>query len=112
MKLAYSSIKIFPRRPKIELLGMIAEKLPMHPGPDEPPIGVYIDLGDAEFGRGQIFILVHAAGRRIEFAAGRVDPLDFFEIGTLELPCITIGVPGIRFWISSMTLKRASLVCL
>jgi hypothetical protein len=67
----------FSRRPKIELLGMIAEKFAMHPRPHEPAIGVDVHFGDTEFRSRQIFLFVYAARGRIEFATGGVDPLDF-----------------------------------
>lgn len=69
----------FPGRPKIKLLGMVAEKFPMHAGPDKPAVGVDVDFGDAKLGRWQVFIFIHAAGGRVELAAGGVDSFDFFD---------------------------------
>jgi len=60
MNLAYSSIKICP-----------ADGNQIHPGdrgntrdgrgPDQAAIGVDVDLGHAELGGGEIFVLIHAA---------------------------------------------------
>ena len=51
----------------------------MDPGPDKPPIGVDVDLGNAEFGGREIFVFVHSARRGIEFAAGGIDPFHFLD---------------------------------
>src|SRR5947209_6462403 len=49
----------FARRAKIELGWFIAEKFAMHTRPNQSPVGVDVHLGYAEFGRREIFILVH-----------------------------------------------------
>ena len=49
---------------------MIAKILPMDASPDKPTVGVDIDLRHAQFGGGQIFVLVNAPSGGIEFAAG------------------------------------------
>jgi hypothetical protein len=41
---------------KIKLLGVIAEKLPVHPRPDKPSVGVDIDLGHPQPGGRQAFL--------------------------------------------------------
>ena len=79
MKFAYSSTKILPGGRKSNCSGMIAEKFAMDAGPDQPAVGVDVDLGHAELGRGEVFVFVHAARGRIELSAGRIDPLDFFD---------------------------------
>ena len=79
MKFAYSSMKIFARRAEIEFRGLVAEEFAMHARPDEAAIGVDVHLGHAEFGRGQIFVFIHAARARIELAAGGIDALHFFH---------------------------------
>ena len=85
-----------PRRPEIELRGLIPEKFAMDPRPDQAAIGVDVDFGHAELGGRQIFFFVDAARGRIELAASSIDSLTS-SIGTLELPCMTIGVPGNPF---------------
>src|SRR5436190_7561262 len=67
----------FSRWTEIELFGMIAEKFAMHAGPDEPAIRVDVYFSDAQFCRGQIFLLVNAACGRIELATSGIDALDF-----------------------------------
>lgn len=68
--------KDLPRRPEIELFGLIAEVFAMNARPDEPAIGVDVHFGDAEPGGRQIFFFIHAARRWIEFAPTGVDALD------------------------------------
>ena len=69
----------FAGRPKIELIGMIAEEFPMDPGPDQASVGVDVDLGDTEFGCGKVFIFIHASRRRIELPTGGVDSFYFLD---------------------------------
>ena len=52
------------RGTEIELAGIVAEELAVDAGPDQAAVGVDVDLGHAELGGGQIFVLVHAAGGR------------------------------------------------
>ncbi len=58
---------------------MIAEEFAMDPRPDEPAIGIDVDLGHAEFRRRQVLVFVHPAGRGVELAAGGVDAFDFLN---------------------------------
>jgi len=39
------------RRAEVEFRGLIPKKLAVDPGPDEPAIGVDVDLGNAELRR-------------------------------------------------------------
>lgn len=91
-------------RPEVELLRMIAEKFAMHARPNKPAVGVDVDLGHAEFRRRQVFVLVYPRADGSSFPPAAL-MRSTSSIGTLELPCMTMGVPGIRFWISSITLK-------
>src|SRR5207244_8095511 len=67
----------FSRRPKIELLGMIAEEFAIDPSPNEAAVSVDVHFGHAEFRGGQILFFIHAASRRIEFSTGGIDAVDF-----------------------------------
>jgi hypothetical protein len=85
--------KGFAGRSKIELFGVIAEKFPVYPSPD-PLLS------------GSMLILVtpnRAAGRYSSSSTPRALGSNFptaalmrrtSSSGTLELPCITMGVPG------------------
>jgi hypothetical protein len=74
---------------EIELLGMIAEEFAVHPGPDQPSIGVDVDLGHAELGRGQVF--ASSSRPKDRAFAGGIDPIDlFFERSNCR---VTMGVP-------------------
>ena len=64
MNLAYSSMKILPGARKSNFAGLVAEELAVHAGPDQPAVGVDVDLGDAELGGRQVFVFVDAHGAR------------------------------------------------
>src|SRR6266480_2313080 len=66
------------RRAEIKLVGLVAEELAMDTGPDKAPVGIDIHLGHSKLRGWEVFVLVYAAGARVEFAPGGVDPLDFF----------------------------------
>ena len=55
---------------------MIAEVLAVNPGPDEPPVGVYVDLADTQFGGRQVLLGINPLSA-FERATRGVDPLDF-----------------------------------
>ena len=51
----------------------------MDAGPDQPAVGVDVHLGHAEFGGGEVLVFIHTARGWIQFPAGAIDPLDFFD---------------------------------
>ena len=61
---------------EIELGGLVAEELAVNAGPNEAAVGVDVDLGDAEFGGGQVFVDVNSHGAG-DGAAGGIDAGDF-----------------------------------
>src|ERR1700730_5716715 len=61
---------------KIELFGMIAEEFAVHAYPDKPSIRVDVDLGHAEFRRGQVFLFIYTTRGGIKLPAGSVYPFD------------------------------------
>ena len=65
-----------PRWAEVEFTGLVPEKLTVHPGPDQAPVGVDVDLGHPALGGGEVFIGVHAH-RAGDLAAGGVDAVDF-----------------------------------
>src|SRR6266513_2361003 len=68
----------FARWAEIKLVGLVAEELAMDTGPDKGAVGIDIHFGHSKLRGWEVFVLVHAAGARVEFAPGGVDPLDFF----------------------------------
>ena len=62
---------------QVELLREITEELAVDTRPHQPPVGVDVDLGDAQLRRAPELIIVHAL-RAGQPAAGRVDARNFF----------------------------------
>ena len=62
-------------RAEVEIGGLVAEVLAVDAGPDEAAVGIDVDLSDAEFGGGEVFVHVDAHGAG-DVAAGGVDAGD------------------------------------
>ena len=66
----------FAGRAEIKFFGFVPEKFAVNAGPDQAPVSIDVHLGHSQFGRGQVFLFIHATSGRIEFATGGVDALD------------------------------------
>src|SRR5271165_2021873 len=51
----------FSRWSEVELFRVVAEKLAVHPSPDQPPVSVDIDFGYPQLRRRQVLLFVYPA---------------------------------------------------
>src|SRR3954466_10937843 len=57
-------------RPEVEFSRLVAEKFAMNAGPNKPAVGVDVHFGHAKLCCREVFVLIHAARARVEFATG------------------------------------------
>src|SRR4029077_4610181 len=65
--------KVYSRWSEVELFRVVPKKLAVHPSPDQPPVGVDIDLSYPQPRRRQVLLFVYPARAGVQFPTRLVD---------------------------------------